>query len=355
MITIPLNDRECLGAITEEMATRVLERDPAIVEIAMAHEDTSALAAWIRGLPQRDDTGLPCDGPKVEACEPAQRLRVPAEDPNCVERAALYIAAAELIDPVPVRKLATANTPDGLHTYPVEEGAPVVLDPTVSRNALAAGLFRATRPRNGQGVLTMTPAELVDWMADIAAEPAERFAQGQERVRNGRQAMRLVLVGRPLCIAEIRDVAFVLALANREARLWGPSGPRMVTTAAHAIGKLDQDAATRWQARTVEGQPPAPRNAVELAIGNQRIRPDTRLLGALGRVGGRLGYAAGVEALRVKLASLGLGAPVLNSVERELRREGLSLGPLAQPPPMLGSLGALTPEAIAGRWLASKM
>ena len=96
-------------------------------------------------------------------------------------------------------------------------------------------------------------------------------------------------------------------------------------------------------------------DAVELEIGGYRIRPDTALLGAIGRVGGRLGYAAGVEALRLQLASLGLGAPALSTVERELQKEGLSLGPLAKPPAMLGSLAALTPEAIAGRWLASKL
>jgi hypothetical protein len=46
---------------------------------------------------------------------------------------------------------------------------------------------------------------------------------------------------------------------------------------------------------------------------------------------------------------------VLNTLERELQREGLSLGPLARPPAVLGSLSAMTPEALAGRYLATKL
>jgi hypothetical protein len=46
---------------------------------------------------------------------------------------------------------------------------------------------------------------------------------------------------------------------------------------------------------------------------------------------------------------------VLNSLEHELNQEGLTLGPLAKPSPMLGSLSAMTPEALAGQWLAAKL
>ena len=67
-----------------QIAGMVEIRDPALVEIAEQHEDPEALAAWIRTLPQRDDDGRPCDGPKVTACLPPQRLRIPADDPNCV-------------------------------------------------------------------------------------------------------------------------------------------------------------------------------------------------------------------------------------------------------------------------------
>jgi hypothetical protein len=204
--------------------------------------------------------------------------------------------------------------------------------------------------------VTLAPAELVRWIAEIAAEPAARFDRGGARIDNARRAVRVLMTGRPLCVADVGDVAFMLALADRESRGWGPTGPRLVATAAHAIDRLDQDAAARWQARTAP--PPAPepaRNAPELAIGGSRIRPDTVRLGALGRAGGRLGYAVGLEALRFKLAALGLAPPVLSVIERALQREGLTLGPLAKPPAILGSLSALTPTAIAARWLAGKV
>jgi hypothetical protein len=63
----------------------------------------------------------------------------------------------------------------------------------------------------------------------------------------------------------------------------------------------------------------------------------------------------GVEALKLKLQSMGISPQVLGGVEKELNREGLTLGPLAKPSPMVGSLDAMTPEALAGRWLAAAL
>ncbi len=426
MIARPHNDRACLDAITAQVQARLESGDPALVDLAAQFDDTAALVEHIRALPQLDDTGSPCDGPRVTACRPAQRLRLPTDTPNCVERSAYYLAVAEMIDAGPVRRLATVNTPGGLHTFPTEDGAPVILDPMQSRNALRAGLFHigrnaagdgtdvATRrlrlerlmgtdatkgtrgdlararaskaagyttwvhgepideaiaryeralamyqerldalPRNTAGatdprpVVALTPAEAIDWIAELAAVPAARFVRGPRRVQNGHRAMHAALEGRPLCVADVPDVAFVLALAEREARLWGTSGRRIVHTCARAIDQLDQAAARQWLEQR------APRNRAELRVGPYRIRPNTPLLAALGRVGARLGTNVATQAIRVKLASLGLAPPVLGVIEQELQREGLSLGPLAVPPPMLGSLAALTPDAIAGRWLAS--
>ena len=84
MIALPLNDLRCLGSITEVIADMVKTEDPVITEIAAKHRSTASLAAWIRTLPQRDDDGDPADGPKAEVCDPPQRLRIPAPDPNCV-------------------------------------------------------------------------------------------------------------------------------------------------------------------------------------------------------------------------------------------------------------------------------
>lgn len=84
MIGLPFNDLRCLGSVTEVIAELVTNRDAVIVELASKHASTEGLADWIRGLPQRDDVGEKNDGPKVEACEPPQRLRIPAADPNCL-------------------------------------------------------------------------------------------------------------------------------------------------------------------------------------------------------------------------------------------------------------------------------
>lgn len=411
MIAKPHNDRDCLGAITDVVADLVDQQHPALVDIAERHGDPEALAAWIRTLPQRDDDGQPCDGPKVQACRPPQRLRIPAEDPNCVERAALYLAAAELLDDGPVRRLATVNTPAGLHTFPTEDGAPVILDPEPARNGddiatrrlrlerligldetkgvrgdlararaskaaghttwvdgkpidaaiatyekalatyqerLAALPRNARHPARNAGQIALTPTEAVDWIAELAAVPAEQVPDGPRRVRNGHRALRAVLVGTPVCVADVRDVAFVLALADREAEAYGPAGHRIVRSTALAADRLDAEAARRWMARRT-------RNAPTVQVGRYRVGPNIPLIKALGRVGGRLGLKVGVEALRVKLATLGVTPPVLNSIEQEMNREGLSLGPLAAPPPMLGSLSSLTPEALAGRWLAQRL
>jgi hypothetical protein len=122
-------------------------------------------------------------------------------------------------------------------------------------------------------------------------------------------------------------------------------GVRIVHTTAHAVDRL---AADRWL-----DEQSAPRNAFR--VGNYTIRPNTPLLGALARIGGRIAGNVGIETLKLKLATLGVTPPVLGAVERELNKEGISLGRLATPPPILGSLSAMTPEALAGRWLAGKI
>lgn len=351
MIALPHNDRECLGALTEHIAQLVRDRDPALVAFATQFKTTDELADWFRAQPQRDDVGDPSDGPKLDACAPPQRFDLNNEEPNCFERAGKYIGAAELIEPGPVRRLATKDTKQGLHTFPIEDGEPVILDPRQSRNALAAGLFHDTRARNGACAMALTPTQAMEWIVRIAIEPAARFPDGVRRARNGHAAIRGVMAGQPICVGDARDVAFVLALAARESRQWGPEGPQIVATAVRAIDQLDRVAALRWEAQTCGGS----RNALELRVGDARIKPDFGLLEALGRIGGRLGGRAAIEALKIKLAALGVSSPLLSTLESELNREGLSLGPFAKPPALLGSFAALTPDAIAGRYLADKI
>lgn len=271
-------------------------------------------------------------------CAPPQRLRIAPADPNCVERAALYLGAAELIDPTPERSLTTIDVPGGRHTLPVEDGAPVVLDPRIPRNVARAELYRSSLRRNGAAAVALSPEQAIDWIAVLASEPAACFDGGADRVRSGHQAMHALLDGEALTADQVGDIAFVLGLAHHEAHLYGHTGRCIVGTTAVALDQIDRDI----------------RNSGGVRVGRYRVKPNYPLLGKLGRVGGHIGYRVGVAALRAKLASVGVTPPVVDALEAELNREGLSLGPLAQPAPMSGTLAALTPDALAGQWLARK-
>jgi hypothetical protein len=245
VIGLPFNDYACLGSITEQLADMVKHQDPALVEIAKQHGTTVRLAAWIRTLPQRDDSGDPKDGPKVEACAPPQRLRIPASDPNCVERAALYVAVADLIDPDPVRQLATIDTPAGLHTFPVECGAPIVLDPRVQRNRLACGVAMTC-----SGPVTIDAHDAIDWSALFAADGAgtTNIRNGASRVRAARNAViRLVDRGVVPAPSEVDAMALMFALAERAARRFGRRAIAMVRTVAHAVSDVLDEVLARTQ------------------------------------------------------------------------------------------------------------
>ena len=203
--------------------------------------------------------------------------------------------------------------------------------------------------RNSAGPVMLTPTQAIDWIAELAMRRGDRVVGGTRRIENGHRAMRGVLVLRPICIADVRDVALVLALAEREARAHGLGDLKVVHSTARAIDSLDQLAATRAT---------APRNSplASFALGTlANNRELQQLVGGLARVAGRIAGGIGLEAAKLKLASVGVGQPVISAFEKELNREGLSLGPLAKPSPMVGSLDAMTPQALAGRWLAQKL
>lgn len=330
MIENPINDVACLSQVTEVVRELIKLQDPLLIEIAGRFTTTRELVEWIRTLPQRDDTGDPNDGPKA-ACTPPQRLRIPAPDPNCVERSALLIGAAELIDPVPVRRLATIDTPNGRHTFPLEDGEPVVLDPSVTRNAIVGALFQLDiQP------ITVTPSEATDWMASIAQEPAT--ARGDaHKVRNARTAMRRIMSGKPITRRSLDDVAYTVAVADGEARKFGIRGRTLHHQTAKKLA----------QALVEQHKKEKRRNAgLELRVGGKTIKPDLELLGALARVGGRIGMQVGAAALQMQLAKYGVGQQVIGELERELNREGVTLGAVAAPPPPPGSLAAMTNDAI---------
>lgn len=313
MIGVPFNDLRCLGSVTEVLCGLVAERDPLIVELAAKHPTTESLAAWIRDLPQRDDEGGD-DGPRVESCDPPQRLRIPAPDPNCVERASLYVAVAELIDPKPFRQLATLDTPIGLHTFPLENGAPVILDPRVPHECLDCGVALAKEPP-----VAVEARAAVEWTTRLAEAGAATLRNGPNRVRRGRNAlMRLVDEGAaPADADELEAIAWLLGLAEHVARTYGPRALAIVRSTAHAIADLADEVLAR-----------ALRNAA-LEIDGMRLEPPPWMAG-FARIAARVGVDVGAIALRGKLRSLGVGDDMVGIVEQELNREGLSLGPLAR-------------------------
>lgn len=191
----------------------------------------------------------------------------------------------------------------------------------------------------------LTPRQAIDWIADLAMVRADRLIGGPRRVENGHRALCGVLSMRPISVADLRDAVVVLALADREARQIGLGALKVVHSTARAIDHLDQLAAARATA--------APRNnplaslLITSLLNNKNLQP---WLGALTRIA----TGVGVEATKAKLASVGVSPPVITAFERELNKEGLSLGALATPSPMAGSLDAMAPQALAGRWLAQR-
>lgn len=310
MIGLPLNDAQCLGTISELIAELVSNRDAVLVQLAAQHPTTDSFQGWLRNLPQRDDLGQPEDGPKVEACCPPQRLRIAPADPNCVERAALYLGVAELIDPHPVRQLATMNTPLGLHTFPVEGGAPVILDPRVSRNALGCGVALLA-----EGPVAIAPRTAIEWTTELAEVGAIAVRNGPSRVHVARNAIyRLVDRGIPPADErEVDVIGWLLSVAERVAHQYGPRALAIVRSTAQAIANLADEAIAR-----------ASRN-VSLEIAGRTIRP-APWTSALARIAGRVGAQVGTSMLTSKLAALGVGGDVLRVLTHELAAEGLNVG-----------------------------
>jgi len=241
VIAEPMNDKQCLMQMTSVAVQGA--KKPEIHELAGRFRSTRALARWIRTLPQRDDDGDPQDGPRV-ACDVTQRARLAPPDPNCVERAILYLAGAEVIDPRATRQLATIDVSDTLrHTFPLENGEPVVLDPKVRRNALCAGLWRLRNGCDASGevdVARLDVGGLLVWLTDLAEDLAEQLAgdRGVERVVSARWALATLLGGRPITPRERADVLYALRLAGDEAGGFGPAGVDGYAVARAHVARL---------------------------------------------------------------------------------------------------------------------
>ena len=240
MIGDPLNDVACLGQLTA--IARSGSTSAEIGTLAARFRTTRALAKWIRSLPQRDDTGRSNDGPRVK-CDVGQRARLVADDPNCVERAILYLAAAEVIDPRPLRQLATVDINETLrHTFPLENGDPIVLDPQVRRNALRASVWQLRNGANEPGgdLAPINADALLSWLLDLAQEAAEEGAgdRGLERVENARRAIAVLLDGGRIHARDRAHVLFALRLGGEAASSFGAQGWEGYRLARRLIARL---------------------------------------------------------------------------------------------------------------------
>jgi hypothetical protein len=321
-IGLPYNDLTCLGAISQIGATMVVERDPALVELAAKYPTQRQIEEWLRSRPQRDDLGNPADGPRVHECEPPQRLVLDGVAPNCVERSILFTILMEINHPEHTYQLATVDTPIGLHTFPLVNGRPIVLDPRVTTECLECGLAL------GQpGPVAVEPRNAIAWMIDMAAQDASQFRNGPSSVYLGKNAIRRLLdEGAIPAPREIDAMGLLFALAERAAQRYGTRAIGIVRTAARALASILDIVLER-------------RNA-HIDIGGLKFDTPAWLddtAGALGQVGLGLGSAY----LRAKLAPLNLagilGLPggtdaVIGLLESELNQKGRTLGEFANPP-----------------------
>jgi len=183
----PLNDHSRLGSITEVVTELVDHRDMVLVELATGYRTTEQLADWIRSLPAGEGT--------------PERLRLPAETPSAVERAALYQAVAELIDPLPMRQLATLQTSIGAHTFVVETRVAILLDNRLPRRCL---------DRRVAAIEDNLPvATAIGWAVQLAAAGAVSFRSGRGTDVEALAARWLNGLGIALCDACAPDLQTV--------------------------------------------------------------------------------------------------------------------------------------------------
>lgn len=110
MIVDPQRDRQCLDQATAK--ARELSRTPWVRRLARRLGTRRRVIDYIRSRPQADDDGT---SSQFIACDVPQRARFDGpdapEDPNCFERAILFVAIMEVIEPRVLRMLDTIERP----------------------------------------------------------------------------------------------------------------------------------------------------------------------------------------------------------------------------------------------------
>jgi hypothetical protein len=339
MIVEPINDRPCLGSVTEFVRRMMNERHEQLASLAAQFSTTHQLARWIRLKPQVDDEGNPNEGPKVYACRPPQRLRVFWETPNCFERTVEYVLLAEFIDPSPTRSMATVKTRFGKHTLPVEDNLAVVLDPVMTRNELEGALFQLDRRP-----LYVARNEALDWMAAIAGEPAA--ARGElHRVRNARGAMRAVMAGERITAQSVADIAYTVDEADREASNWfGARGLELHRRTAEELTN-----ALITQRRRNAGMELQLDNLIQLgaAVLQHELTQSTKSSAPPSSSGTSSGSSSSGQ---TQLGKVGVGNPLLMELEKLIGKDGIkkgiTLGGIAIGGPVGGAIGSLAGDAL---------
>ncbi|MCC6997110.1 MAG: hypothetical protein IT370_21025, partial [Deltaproteobacteria bacterium] len=239
---------------------------------------------------------------------------------------------------------ATIATSRGRHTFPVENGEPVVLDPIMTRNALSAGLYLI---RQGEAdaqpqLAEADPSDLLPWIAEVAEEPAEARdgRAGVERVRRARKAFRAVLAGRPAKAEGMRDVLYTLDRAEEAAPLFGQIARSAIRVARAALKSLAARPAGRRNGCCGPSREAVLQSAGTtgaLVLGQKTPEVEPRNLSLSWK---KLGYWGGKGLSRV----LGVGDlydPALNAAKKQLAR--LKAAPAAQRrqgmPPLAGLWG----------------
>lgn len=128
MIGEPINDWQCLDQVTHSARSLYLSDDA--LRNARRLGSRKSVIEWIQDKPQTDDTGQ--EDTQYIQCDVAQRLRLFAPDPNCIERARDAMILLESLEYLVLaapadRALATievparGRTPRELHTGLVEK------------------------------------------------------------------------------------------------------------------------------------------------------------------------------------------------------------------------------------------
>jgi hypothetical protein len=240
MLIEPLNDGDCLGLALAQVPAAMARTD--VRELAARLGSVAEVVRYLRRLPQLDDTGGPGEGPRI-ACDVPQRVRVPAPDPNCLERSLFFLALAELLDPPPWRTLTTIDVTSARgrerHTFPVENDTPVCLDPVVPRAALTAGLSLIRNARGERGAL-FTPIGSLQWVVGLVGDVAQR-AGGMVAARHHRALRDVQRIAQGLAPLEPAAIAWALDVAFPAALTFGPAGSAALVAAAEVLDGLTED------------------------------------------------------------------------------------------------------------------